>query len=57
MPFRLGHRLNKKTDCLKNIFHCIYITIEVLDIELTDVSKQILQDLEKHEEEITEIKA
>ena len=32
-------------------------TIEVLNIELTDVSKQIEQDLEKHEEEITELEA
>ena len=32
-------------------------TIEILNIELTDVSKQIEQDLEKYEEEITELEA
>ena len=32
-------------------------TIDVLNIELADVSQQIEQDLEKHEEEITELEA
>ena len=27
MPSRIGHRLYKKIDSLKNIFRCIYITI------------------------------
>ena len=33
------------------------LTIEVLNIELTDVSKQIEKDLEKYEEETTELEA